>query len=238
MSVKQLLAAVDSRLEAEKSAFAIENRAESVGAAQVTVTRNATLLDAMEAIPASTDATWYPWGRTLVVRPKVDHVRDLLNKTITVRFNDTDISQVLTDLQRRSGVRFTIEPGAVQRIPQDSRIVKLVHDNVSIQQALESIAGFTGLAWSANDKGVYIWNPATGAGVQSREPSVGLLMLDNGMQVVIRESQIPADLREYVKFKTQQHFDKMRQQMKEENFVPPATQPTSATSKPAPAHDL
>ncbi|MEO6434378.1 MAG: hypothetical protein ABIP55_01275 [Tepidisphaeraceae bacterium] len=231
-TVKQLLAAVDAKLEAGKSIFAVEDRApDAVGNAAVAVARNAMLLDALESIPQATDATWYPWGGaqrgTLVVRPKVDHVRDLLNKTITRRFGGVDVGQVLAELATLSGVNFAIEPGSIQRIAGDSRNIRLILDNAPIAQALESIAGFTGLAWSVNEKGVYVWNPGTAAGAgANREPSAGLIMLDNGMQVVVRESHIPADLREYVKHKTAQHFEKMRQQMKEEGFKPttlPAT---------------
>ena len=234
-TVKQLLAAVDSKLEASKSIFAIEDRTpDAIAAASVPVPRNATLLDAMESIPQSTEATWYPWGGsqrgTLVVRPKVDHVRDMLNKTITRRFGGVDVGQVLAELSSLSGVNFAVEPGAVQRIAGDSRNIRLMLDNAPISQALESIAGFTGLAWSVNEKGVYIWNPGNQAGAAgSREPSVGLIMLDNGMQVVIRESQIPSDLREYVRHKTNQQFEKMRQQMQEEGFKP-TTAPTTQAS--------
>jgi hypothetical protein len=236
-TVKQLLAAVDSKLESAKSIFAIEDRTpDAVGSAAVPVPRNATLLDALESIPQSTDATWYPWGGaqrgTLVVRPKVDHVRDLLNKTITRRFAGVDVGQVLSELSSLSGVHFAIEPGAVQRIAGDSRNIRLILDNAPISQALESIAGFTGLAWSVNEKGVYVWNPSgAGGAAGAREPSVGLIMLDNGMQVVIRESQIPPDLREYVKHKTAQHFEKMRKQMQEEGFKPPPPA-TALTTQP------
>jgi hypothetical protein len=229
-TLKQVVAAVDNRLDELKSSFAVENRAQAdaVLEAAVPVARNATLLAALEAIPQATDATWYPWGDTLIVLPKADHVRDTLSKTITRSWNGVDISQVLAELSNVSGTNFIIEPGAVQRIPGDSRNIRLVLENAPIQQALESIAGFTGLAWSVNDKGVYIWNAGNSAG-QSREPSIGLLTLDNGLQVVLRESQVPADLREYVKFKTTQHFEKMRQQMRDENFKP-TTQPTATTA--------
>jgi hypothetical protein len=47
--------------------------------------------------------------------------------------------------------------------------------------------------------------------------------------VVIRESQIPPDLREYVRHKTNQQFEKMRQQMQEEGFKP-TTGPTTQAS--------
>ena len=229
-TVKQILAAVDNRLDELKSPFAVENRAfaENILDAPIAVARNATLLAALEAIHQATDATWYPWGDTLIVRPKADHVRELLTKTITRSWNGVDVAQVLAELANLSGTSFTIEPGAIQRIPGDSRNVRLVLQNAPIQQALESIAGFTGLAWSVSDKGVYIWNAGSAAG-QSREPSIGLLTLDNGIQVVLRESQVPADLREYVKHKTAQHFERMRQQMKDEGFKP-TTQPAPATT--------
>jgi len=234
-SVKQLLAAVDGKLEAAKSTFAIENRAfgDNAGSVQIPVARNATLLDALEAIPQNSDATWYPWGSTLVVQEKADHYRDQLGKTFTARYNGVDIAQVLSELSSRSGVPFVIEPGAVQRIPQDARIVKLTLDAAPIQQALENIAGFTGLAWSVSDKGVYIWNPSTAGANQTREPSVGLLTLDNGVQVVLRESQVPPDLREYIRHKTEQQFEKMRVQMKEEGFKPTSQPTTKPASKPS-----
>jgi hypothetical protein len=71
-TVKQILAAVDNRLDELKSPFAVENRAQAdaILDAPVAVARNATLLTALEAIPQSTDATWYPWGDTLIVRPE------------------------------------------------------------------------------------------------------------------------------------------------------------------------
>ena len=230
-TVKQILAAVDDRLDELKSPFAVETRvfADAVVNAPVAVARNATLLAALEAIPQATDATWYPWGDTLLVRPKADHVRELLGKTITRSWNGVDVAQVLAELASLSGTNFVIEPGAVQRISGDSRNIRLVLENAPVQQALESIAGFTGLAWSVNDKGVYIWNAATGAAGASREPSIGLLTLDNGVQVILRESQVPADLREYVKHKTAQQFEKMRQQMRDEGFTP-TTQPAAATT--------
>jgi hypothetical protein len=230
-TVKQILAAVDNRLDELKSPFAVENRAfaDAIVDAPVPVARNATLLAALEAISQATDATWYPWGNTLIVRPKADHVRELLAKTITRSWNGVDVSQVLAELASLSGTSFIIEPGAVQRIAGDSRNIRLVLENAPIQQALESIAGFTGLAWSVNDKGVYIWNAGSAAG-QTREPSIGWITLDNGVHVILRESQVPADLREYVKHKTNQHFEQLRKQMNDEGFKP-STQP--ATTAPA-----
>jgi hypothetical protein len=228
-SIKELLALIDSKLDAAKSPFAVENRS---GADQpIPIARNASMLDALEAITKNTAITWYPWGKTLVVVPKEEPIRNQLSKTVSVRFPDVDVSQVLNELASRAGIPFTIEPGAIQRIAPESRKVNLVLTNATIQQALESLAGFTGLSYTVNDKGVYIWNESKSTAGSSREANFGLLTLDNGMQVLIPQSQVPADLREYLKSKTTQHFDKIRQMMKEEGFKPPATQP--ATTKPA-----
>jgi hypothetical protein len=238
VSVRQVLATVDARLESANSPFAIENRAfNGESAPAIGIARNATLLDALEAIHKKTDATWYPWGKTLVIVPKTDQVRNQLAKTISARFNGVDVGQVLTELFTRAGVNYTIEPGALQRIAPEARTIRLTLDNATIQQALESIAGFTGLAYSVTENGVAISNPTTGAaasaGGAAREPTVGLLTLDNGMQVVVRESQVPPDMREYLKEKTDRQLAKIRQMMKEEGFKPkpPATQPATA---PAP----
>jgi hypothetical protein len=133
-TVADLLARIDTRLQELKLPFAIENRAgEALGGAAVQIPRDATLLAAIEAVVAQSRATWYPWQNSVLVVPKEDHVRMLLDKTITMRFNGVDVSQVLTELSRRSGVAITVEPGAVQRVPAESRTIKLVLENVSVR---------------------------------------------------------------------------------------------------------
>ena len=233
LSVHDLLASIDAKLEAAKSNFAVENRAGGADNIHRTIKRDSSLLEALEAIPLNTEATWYPWGKSLVVVQKVDQIRNLLTKTaVTIHFNGVNVSQVLAELQAKAGVKFTIEPGAVARLAPEQQNVRLVLENASIEQALENLAGFTGLAWTANDKGVYISNP-TSSGAASREPSIALITLDNGLQVVVRESQVPPDMREYIKHKTDQQLDKIRQMMKEEGFKPttkPATAPATQKS--------
>jgi hypothetical protein len=240
-TVAELLAAVDQKLEAAKSPYAVENRAaDATNASQVPVPRNATLMEALESVHESTGATWYPWGRTILVEPKENQIRKQLQKRISVRYNGEELSQVLLELSERAGVPFQIEPGAVQRVHPDFRRPRgLILEDVPVQQALETIGGATGLGYVVNDKGVYLWNqnpnPPAGGGAAAaapREPAAGLLTLDNGMQVIVPQSQVPEDLREYLKAKTAKKFEEMRQQMKEEGFkppapAPPATQPTT-----------
>jgi len=167
-TAERLLAAIDARLE--KSPYSIENRAfDPQDKTPVNVSRHATLLDALEEISLQTNATWYPWGDSLVVLKKADQIRLQLSKRITLRFEGDDIGSVLLDLSQRSGVEFQIQPGSVQKIPPAFRTVRMVLENATVQQALESIAGFTGLGYSITDQGVYIWNATAATATASTQ---------------------------------------------------------------------
>jgi len=238
-TVRQLTEAVDKKLEELKSPFAIENRADPESLKsdqQVFVARNATLADALDVIDTDTKATWYPWGKSIVIIDKEDRVRARLAKEISTRYNGVDVSQVLMELSQRAGVEFSIEPGAVQRIAPEFRNVRLILDNATIQTALETLAGFTGLGYVVNDRGVYIWNQSSspGGGAGGRDPIVGMLQLDNGMQVVVKESQVTPDIKEYLRHKTAKELDKIKAMMQEEGFKP-TTQPAAP---PAQNQDL
>ncbi len=208
---------------------AVENRVLLAQQDQVvTVPRNATMADALEAIANTTTVTWYPWGKSIVILGKEEQVRAQLRMGaigISTRYNGVDVTQVLMELSRYAGVAFSEEPGAVQRIPPEYRTIRLILDNATIQQVLENLCGFTGLAYVVNDKGVYIWNQSASPAPGARDPIVGLVPIDNGMQMAITESQVPADVKEYLKAKRQKWLDNVRSQMKEEGFKP--------TTKPA-----
>ena len=142
-------------------------------------------------------------------------------------YDRSELSQVLMELSQRAGVDFDVQPGAIQAVPAEFRTVRLMFDNVSIKQALDSLAGFTGLAWTANDKGVYIWSQQTQATTTARDPIVGMVQLSNGMQLLLPKSQIPPDVQEYLQKKTDMEIAKIRQMMQEEGFKP-TTRPTTA----------
>jgi hypothetical protein len=165
-TVRELLTAVDSKLDAAKSPFAVENRApDATQDRHVAVARNMTMAEALEAMVHQTNATWYPWGNSLVVVPKREQLRTQLGKTLTARYRSVDVGQVLMELFQRAGVDFTVDPGSYQHIPSAYRNITLMLDNATIQQALQTIGGYTGLGFEVNDDGVRVWNqlisPAT-----------------------------------------------------------------------------
>lgn len=228
--VQAVLTAVD--LQLEKTPYAIEARLpQEVRALPLNLPRNVSLYEALEQIAKQTRATWYPWGRMIVVVPKEVQVRDQLQKTFTVRYAEAELTQVLDDLRGRAGVDFILEPGALQRVPVEFRTVKVFWENVTIAQALESLKGITGIDYSITDRGVVITKPAgimAAAGVDGPgDPVVGMIQLENGMHLMIRESQVPPELRAYIRHRINKEMAQIRAMAKQEGFplTQPATQP-------------
>ena len=230
--VDALVEAVDAKLQQVRPELAVEfRRRDLVKTDQaVFVARNATIADALEALSRETSATWYPWGRSIVVLPRETQIRNnQLGRPIDTRFDGVDISQVLVELEQASGVPFEIEPGAIQRIPPESRRVTLILNPATVQQALEAISGFTGLDYVVKGDGIYIWNQSAGiASTSATDPAVGMIQLDNGVQVMLRRSQLPPDVQEYIDFRKNKAIANLRQMMQEEGFKP-TTQPSAAT---------
>jgi hypothetical protein len=240
-TVRQVRDAVDDRLQAideelkkagkRPLGLAVEFHGADVTRDEqlVFVARNATMMEALEALPRETRATWYPWGKSILIVSKEDQIRSQLSKTVSIRYNGVEVSQVLAELSQRAGVEFTIEPGAIQRIPGEFRTIRLVLDNATVKQALENLAGFTGLGYVVNENGVYIWNQMSTPAGAARDPIIGSMRLDNGMDVFIRTSEVPPDMQEYLRTRSARELDKIRQMMREERFAP-TTRPTTAPS--------
>lgn len=239
-TVKELVDSVDKKFADAKSPFAIEYRPGDAVSPDKTITvpRNATLAEALESITKETAVTWYPWGKTILIVPKEEQIRTQLSKTITTRFAGVDVGQVLSELSQRAGVRFEIEPGAIQRVPADVRNVHLMLDNSTIQQALETIAGFTDLGYVVTPRGVYIWNRSYQTPGGQRDRVVGSFTLpESGVQVFIFESQVPADMKEYFRFQKEKELEKVRQQMTQQGFRP-TTAPTQPSTNAGTNEDL
>jgi len=225
-----LLEAVDQKLVEVKSPFAVENRlGERFNDRVITLARNATLNDALEAISQQTEGTWYPWEKSIVVVPKEEQIRNQLNKTISVRWDSVDIEQVLQELAQRSGLQFSFEAGAIQRIPPEFRKVRLFLQEVPIKQALETINSVTGLGYSVTEDGVYIWNVAVSSPA-TRDPIVAMIQLKDGSTLLLPKSKVPPDVRDYLDQKMTAEIARLRQQMKDEGFVP-TTQPATHPAK-------
>ncbi|MDB5325303.1 MAG: hypothetical protein JWM57_872 [Phycisphaerales bacterium] len=226
-TLERIAANLDKSLTESHSNYVVENRVSDEAARQpVRLPRGVNCLEALDELNRQSRATWYPVGKNIVIAAKQELNQTLLNRPLTMRFNGVDVSQVLTELSRRSGVDFEIEPGAVQRIPPESRNVRLVLENVSAKGALESIAGFTGLGFVQREDGVYLWNPAANPVTRRPDRTIGIVTLDNGMQILLPENEVPTDVKQYLQLRREQAIKAIREQMKKEGFKPSTTQPT------------
>lgn len=242
MTVQELVNAIDQKLATIKNPpLSIQLRSGDPDDPQagtikldtpINVRRDATLAEALQDMTRQSDATWYPWGKDIVIVPKQQQIRLQLDKTITARYTGQDISKVLDSLSQKAGVPFQVEPGAYQRVPPEYRSIKLDLDNASIRQVLDDIRGFTGLDYVVKPDGIYIWNQnpnPTSAARGGNDPVIATIEADGGLQIFLRESDLPSDVVEYLKHKKEEEVARLRRRMKDENFTP-ATQPATQTA--------
>jgi hypothetical protein len=226
-TIKQLLEAVDLKLsQVQDISLAIENRIVDVVKQDraVFVPRNATLMEALEAIPKETRGTWYPWGKNVVIVAKEDRTRQLLAKPLNMRggAGGLDVMQVILDISTRTGVPIELQPGVIQALPADARTLRgadgrpPVLENVPAQQILDIVAATTGISFAVQDDKVVASASAAGSAV--RERSIGILQLDDHLQVLLPASQVPADVQEYIRQKTAKEIARLRQKMEAEGF--------------------
>src|SRR4051812_25597039 len=82
--IPALLDAINKKLAEIGSDFTTENRlGDRFNERTITIAKNATLSDALEAIAQQTEGTWYPWEKSIVVLPKEEQVRNQLNQSIS-----------------------------------------------------------------------------------------------------------------------------------------------------------
>ncbi|HUB27141.1 MAG TPA: hypothetical protein VL992_17070 [Tepidisphaeraceae bacterium] len=155
-TVRDVLETVDRQLRFSASPFVTQDQAFDEFALQkpVQIPRNASLMEALEDMSRQTNATWYPWGRSLVIVKKVDSVRLLLGKRIDREYQNTDLAQVLMDLSEYSGVSFNYAPGVLQQVPEQYRKVTLKLQDATVDQTLAILSGATGLKFTPSDQGI------------------------------------------------------------------------------------
>lgn len=235
-TVKQLIDAVDARLVELKSPFAVEIRVADAATLSkpVGVARNASMADALEAMTAAADATWYPWDRTIVITSKESVTQRKLDRIFSANYRGKDLQQALIELSNYTGVPFEYAPGAVAQVQPEARQITGFFKSVPAKDVLEAISASTGLRYQIKEDKVLITGPTGLTGIPARDPIVGIIPLDNGMWVMLRESQVPPELREYLAKKKKDGIDKrlddLRKLMQEEGFKPttkPATNPDS-----------
>ena len=99
--------------------------------------------------------TWYLDGKRIHVISQAAQVKRQLTKKVSLRYQNIPLTQVLLDLARKGRVKLTLTPGVMALLPANIRdTFTLVMDDASIEQALEVIAGATGLEFVPSAQGL------------------------------------------------------------------------------------
>lgn len=127
----------------------LEQRASQVGAGS-----------AYEVLETACDQmgwTWYPSDAVIVVLPKAKQIERQLQAPVSLRYTQISLSEALADLARRANVFLRLDPGALTALPpQTAERFSLSIENATVRQALEIIAGETGLSYVIESDGIRI----------------------------------------------------------------------------------
>jgi len=105
--------------------------------------------------------TWYPNGQKIVVLPQTRQIERQLETRISLRYTQANLVEALTDLADRAGILIRFDPGVLAALPpQTTERFSLSIENATIRQALEVIAGETGLSYVIEPEGLRITGPS------------------------------------------------------------------------------
>ncbi|MCL2641528.1 MAG: hypothetical protein FWD53_11830 [Phycisphaerales bacterium] len=161
-----------------------------------------------------------PGGGTVRIMPERRWVERQLARPIQLSFTNAPLEQIITALSHTSGIRFTPEPGLYQAFP----LVTLNSNNASVLQTIEFLSGNSGIAFDIRDDSVHLRlanSPAPPAPTARADRIVARIAVpidNNGltMDILVYESDLPADLNELRKKKLQTSIEALQKMTKPE----------------------
>lgn len=170
---------------------------------------------------------WYPDGNAISFCTRTRQVERQLERTMTAQYNEVPLQKVLLDVLGRAGLELKMEPGVLSSLPtqQVERFLMDV-ENVTVRQALELVAGMTGLGYFIEPDGVRIAASTFTAGSTSSDaaqsaaalrltnPIVGQITIpgEHGItySFFIRRKDLPPELGELVEQQLPEYVERLR----------------------------
>lgn len=181
--------------------------------------------------------TWFPDQDHVVILSAQAHIAHNLARTVTARYNQMGLAHILLDLADKADVPIFLEPGLMLKLPPNTaNNYTLLLQQTTVRDALELICAETGLAYQILRDGISISlapdAKGNAAGARNRgDPYVARIVVPakNGnynYEFLIRESELPQDVREYRGQMIDEMIEKVRLDMS------PAANPESAPATP------
>ncbi len=162
--------------------------------------------DVLEAACEALGWSWYVWDGGIVVVSLKEQMKRQLDTMISIRMTNRPLTEVLRNVGRQAGILIRLGPGVSDALPvQTRKNFSLLADNVSAVEALEEIAGLTGLTYRVDAEGVMFELPSgfmgEGRPARSTDPFVGKICVPDPtgkvqIELVVRESDLSPEVNE------------------------------------------
>jgi hypothetical protein len=185
--------------------------------------------DVLEAACRHLGWSWYPWDNLVVILPIEEQAERFIDRSVTLKFSNMPLMDVLTDLARQADLRLRLEPGVIRDLPlQMQQNLTLQMRDTTIRQGLEMIAGVTGLAYEVTNEEIVIRRSKalTSAAASSQpisvyrpdDPIVGQVSVSGksgfiNIMLYVRESDLTAKANKFRRDKIKQAVQKMEQEL-------------------------
>jgi hypothetical protein len=189
-----------------------------------------TAADVLDLATARMGATWYPEDDRIVVLSQPKQIERQLERPITVEYKAVSLTDVLRDLAEQAGVMLKLEPGVLAALPAPLvERYSMSVNNTSVRQALEIVAGQTGLGYFIEPDGVRIAMSGTAAPVSTGDseriaqstvaalrsnPWVATISMPDkdGVRIsfLMRESDLPEEVNELRRAHIRQAVERMK----------------------------
>ncbi len=158
---------------------------------------------------------WYPTNERIAIISANEQVLRDLQQPVTIHANHQPMTDVIAKLSRKCGISMSIEPGAIATLPPDARNrFMLVLEDAPVDRGLQAIRA-TGLDYRFTDGGIE-WFSTLPSRDDNGDPVVAIIVLpgdDGEVQILIRESELPPDLRETRKAVVDEFIRRAREQV-------------------------
>lgn len=139
--------------------------------------------------------TWYPDGENLVILPKTKQIDRQLEKRVSLRYVQIGLREALLDLAERAGVLLQMDPGVFAELPpQTAERFSLRIENASIRQALEVVAGQTGLSYIIEPNGIRLTSGFTSSGTTMSATNSGTTQAVRSQSTEYRTNPIVGEI--------------------------------------------
>lgn len=186
----------------------------------------------LDALTMSADWTWYLWGEEIVIIDRKKQVERQLAKQVSLKYQNEQLSNVLTDLAKKGRVVLEMEAGVLQLLAPEMRSnFNLMMADATVSQALEVISGGTGLTFTRTGEGIKVEassrlmatsqpaaKPRASFFVRAKLPGPGGTMVE----LFIRSDDLPDDVRAAIEAEKAKFLDELCRNLKNPASMPAA----------------